>query len=102
MMERILTLLAAACVLLLLAIVAGCTRTVYVDRPVEHRVEVSRPCLEPGDIPGPQLYAMSRLAKGASDGEIILAMREEIAERTDTEALLRGLLTSCVPRADTP
>ena len=87
---------------LLMTLLVGCTRTVYVDRPIAHRVEVSRPCLQPGDVPGAQQYAMSRLAKGASDGEIILAMREEIAERTDTEALLRGLLTSCVSRADTP
>lgn len=91
-----------AILILLMILLVGCTRTVYVDRPVEHRVEVSRPCLRPGDVPAPRQYAMTRLAKGASDGDIILAMREEIAERTDDQALLRGLLTSCVSHADTP
>ncbi len=79
-----------------LALLTGCTRTVYVDRPVEHRVEVSRPCLESSDIPRPPEYAMSLLQPGVSDGDIVLAMRQEIAERADYTGVLVGLLRGCV------
>lgn len=76
--------------------ISGCTRTVYVDRPVEHRVEVSRPCLESSDIPAQPDYAMSLLQPGVSDGDIVLAMRQEIAERADYTGVLVGLLRGCV------
>lgn len=79
-----------------LVLLTGCTRTVYVDRPVEHRVEVSRPCLESSDIPKRPEYAMSLLHPGASDGDIVLAMRQEIAERADYTGVLVGLLGGCV------
>lgn len=81
--------------LVLVLVLAGCTRTVYVDKVVEHRVEVSRPCLEVGDVPGPQAYAMARLEPGVSDGDIVFALRQEIAERVDVEEILRGLLRGC-------
>lgn len=84
------------CVLLIAVSIGGCTRTVYVDRPVEHRVEVSRPCLESSDIPKPPDYAMSLLQPGVSDGDIVLAMRQEIAERADYTGVLVGLLRGCV------
>jgi len=79
-----------------LVLLTGCTRTLYVDRPVEHRVEVSRPCLESSDIPAQPAYAMSTLQQGVSDGDIVLAMRQEIAERTDYTGVLVGLLGGCV------
>jgi len=79
-----------------LVLLTGCTRTVYVDRPVEHRVEVSRPCLESSDIPRPPEYAMGLLQPGVSDGDIVLAMRQEIAERADYTGVLLGLLRGCV------
>jgi len=79
-----------------LVLLTGCTRTLYVDRPVEHRVEVSRPCLESSDIPAQPAYAMSLLQPGVSDGDIVLAMRQEIAERTDYMGVLAGLLMGCV------
>jgi hypothetical protein len=79
-----------------LVLLTGCTRTLYVDRPVEHRVEVSRPCLESSDIPRPPAYAMSQLSPGVSDGGIVLAMRQEIAERADYPGVLQGLLGGCV------
>lgn len=79
-----------------LVLLTGCTRTVYLDRPIEHRVEVSRPCLESSDIPRPPEYAMSLLQPGVSDGDIVLAMRQEIAERADYTGVLLGLLGGCV------
>jgi len=82
-------------VILLVVLLSGCTRTVYVDRAVEHRVEVSRPCLEPSDIPRPPAYAMSQLQRGVSDGGIVLAMRQEIAERADYGSVLVELLRGC-------
>ena len=83
-------------VILLVVLLSGCTRTVYVDRPVEHRVEVSRPCLDTSDIPRPPSYAMGQLHTGVSDGGIVLAMRQEIAERSDYTGVVVELLRGCV------
>lgn len=79
--------------------ISGCTRTVYVDRPIEHRVEVSRPCLQVADVPAPPRYAMARLEPGVSDGQIVLALREEIAERADYQRVLQEVLQGCVSGA---
>lgn len=95
MMERILTLLAACCVLMLLLIVAGCTRTVYVDRPVEHLVEVPVSCLEQDDIPPEPPYAMEAMRPPVDDGAVVLALREEIAQREDYIAAIMALLRGC-------
>jgi hypothetical protein len=81
--------------LLIVLLLTGCTRTVYVDRPIEHRVEVSRPCLESRDIPRPPAYAISQLQPGVSDGGIVLAMRQEIAERADYTGVVVELLRGC-------
>jgi|GEM_PF-3311506 len=81
-----------------LVLLTGCTRTLYVDRPIEHRVEVSRPCLESSDIPAQPAYALAQLQQGVSDGDIVLAMRQEIAERTDYTGVLVGLLGACTQR----
>lgn len=78
------------------AALTGCTRTVYVDRPVEHRVEVARPCLQAEDIPRVPGYALEALRPPVTDGEVILAMREEIAQRSDYQAVLVELLRGCV------
>ena len=77
-------------------VLTGCTRTVYVDKPIEHLMEVSRPCLELSDIPRPPTYAMGQLHPGVSDGAIVLAMRQEIAERVDYTGVVVGLLRGCV------
>lgn len=82
-------------VLLAGLLLTGCTRTVYVDRPVEHRVEVPRPCLHADDIPRAPGYALGALRPPVTDGEVILAMREEIAQRTDYQAVLVELLRGC-------
>jgi hypothetical protein len=76
-------------------ILTGCTRTVYVDRPVEHRVEVARPCLQADDIPRAPGYALEALRPPVTDGEVVLAMREEIAQRSDYQAVLVELLRGC-------
>lgn len=84
-------------VLALAVIVAlsGCTRTVYVDRPVEHRVEVARPCLQPDDIPRAPVYALEALRPPVTDGEVVLAMREEIAQREGYTAALIEVISGC-------
>ena len=82
--------------ILIALLLTGCTRTIYVDRPVEHRVEVSRPCLNTSDIPPAPAYAMSQLQPGVSDGGIVLAMRQEIAERSDYTGVVVELLRGCV------
>lgn len=82
-------------VLLAGLILSGCTRTVYVDRPVEHRVEVPRPCLEPDDIPRQPAYALQALRPPVADGQVVLAMREEIAQRSDYQSVLVELLRGC-------
>lgn len=84
------------CILAALVLLTGCTRTVYVDRPVEHRVEVARPCLQADDIPRAPGYALEALRPPVTDGEVILAMREEIAQRSDYQAVLVELLRGCV------
>lgn len=86
-------------VLLAALLLTGCTRTVYVDRPVEHRVEVPRPCLEPDDIPRQPAYALQALRPPVADGQVVLAMREEIAQREDyTAALLETIRVCLRPR----
>lgn len=82
-------------VLLAGLLLSGCTRTVYVDRPVEHRVEVARPCLQSDDIPRAPAYALEALRPPVTDGEVILAMREEIAQRKAYAQVLSQLLSSC-------
>lgn len=95
MIDRLAAILVIVSVLWFVTLTAGCTRTIYVDKPVESRVEVARPCIEADDIPRPPRYAMSRLEPGVSDGKIILSMREEIAERTDFQRILTGILQGC-------
>lgn len=75
--------------------VSGCTRTVYVDRPVEHLVEVPMRCLEQGDIPPEPLYAMEVMRPPVDDGAVVLGLREEIAQREDYTAALMELLQGC-------
>ena len=79
------------------AALSGCAtpETVFVDRPVEHRTEVSRPCLAPGDIPAAREYATDRLAPGSADGDVILALLEEITERSADQDVLTALLRGC-------
>lgn len=87
--------LSAGIAIVVVLALTGCTRTVYVDRPVEHRVEVARPCLQADDIPRAPGHALEALRPPVTDGEIILAMREEIAQRTDYQAVLVELLRGC-------
>lgn len=96
MIERILTLLAAACVIGLLLIITGCTRTVYVDRPIEVKVQVPTPCLEPGDVPAPMIYPVDQLQPGVSDGDLIGALHGERKLRAKMEDALREVLAGCV------
>jgi hypothetical protein len=79
----------------LIGLCIGCTRTVYIDRPVEVKVPVSAPCLRPGDIPEPLIYPVDALEPGASDGDIVLALLAERDQRRGMEAVLRGLLGGC-------
>ncbi len=81
--------------LLLLALLSGCTRTIYVDRPVEVRIPVLTPCLQPSDIPEPLIYPVEQLQPGASDGDIVLALLAERDQRAGMERVLRGLLGGC-------
>ena len=82
-------------VLVLLALATGCTRTVYIDRPVEVKIPVSAPCLRPGDIPEPLIYPVDQLQQGASDGDIVLALLADRDQRQGMEGVLRGLLGGC-------
>lgn len=84
-----------ALVAVVLMHLVGCTKTAYIEKPVEHRIEVARPCVTAADIPPPPRYALARLQQGVSDGQIIFAMREEIAERTDYQEVLTELLRGC-------
>jgi hypothetical protein len=92
------TLAATAVIVLVLVFVllaTGCTRTVYIDRPVEVKIPVSAPCLRPGDIPEPLIYPVDALEPGASDGDIVLALLAERDQRRGMERVLRGLLGGC-------
>ena len=82
----------------LIGLCISCTRTVYVDRPIEIRIPVSAPCLRPGDIPEPLIYPVDALELGASDGDIVLALLAERDQRAGMERVLRGLLTGCTDR----
>lgn len=82
--------------LAVLVALSGCTRTVYVDRPVEHRVEVARPCLQADDIPRAPAYALQALRPPVTDGEVVLAMREEIAQREALLQVFTQLLSACI------
>lgn len=80
----------------ILAAMAGCTRTVYVDRPVEVKVQVPVSCLEPGDVPPPIEYPMDYLERGASHGDLIGSLDAEAYLREKMEGVLRGVLARCV------
>lgn len=82
--------------------VSGCTRTVYVDRPIEHLVEVPMPCLERGDIPPEPPYAMEAMRPPVDDGAVVFGLREEIAQREGYIAALVELLRGCaaISRSD--
>jgi len=84
------------CALLIAVSIAGCTRTQYVDRPVEVKVRVPAPCLEPGDIPRPMIYPVDRLQPGVSDGDLIGALHGDRLLRVGVEKVLRELLVGCV------
>jgi hypothetical protein len=79
-----------------LVLLTGCTRTVYVDRPVEVKVRVPAPCLEPGDIPAPIIYPVDQLQPGVSDGDLIGALMADREHRGAMEKVLRGVLDGCV------
>jgi hypothetical protein len=83
---------------LLLFLLSGCTRTVYIDRPIETKIEVYKPCIEAGDIPANPLYALSQLNSSDSDGEVILAMRQEIEQRKKFIDILTEMLKSCTQK----
>jgi len=83
------------CALLIAVSIAGCTRTQYVDRPVEVKVRVPAPCLEPGDIPRPMIYPVDRLQPGVSDGDLIGALLADREQRGAMEGVLRGVLEGC-------
>jgi hypothetical protein len=85
--------------IVLLLVVSGCARTVYVDRPVEVKVEVYKPCLEQKDIPKEPIYALSLLQSTSTDGEVILALRREVEERKNVISVLLGLLDYCTKGA---
>ena len=85
--------------IVLLLVVSGCTRTVYVDRPVEVKVEVYKPCLKQEDIPKQPIYALSLLQPTSTDGEVILALRREVEERKNIISVLLGLLDYCTKGA---
>jgi hypothetical protein len=84
-------------ILILMSIILlfGCTRTVYIDRPVEVKVEVYKPCIQTSDIPANPTYALSLLNSRDSDGEVILAMKQEIEERKNFIDILTEILRSC-------
>lgn len=77
-------------------VLSGCTRTVYVDRPIEVRVRVPAPCLKAGDIPAPVIYPVGQLRQGVTDGELIGALYADRAQRDLMERVLRALLQGCV------
>jgi hypothetical protein len=81
--------------LVLVLLLTGCTRTVYVDRPVDVKIPISAPCLRPGDIPPRMIYPVDTLELGASDGDIVLALLAERDQRMGMERVLRGLLSGC-------
>jgi len=83
-------------VIAVLAAMAGCTRTVYVDRPVEVKVQVPVSCLEPRDVPPPIEYPMNHLERGASHGDMIGSLDAEADLREKMEEVLRGVLAKCV------
>ena len=87
---------------LLVILLAGCTNTGYVDRPVEVKVMVPVPCLSPDDVPPPMIYPVDELEPGVSDGEIIGALSAERTQRIETERLLRNLITACIGQGDLP
>jgi hypothetical protein len=80
---------------LLLFLLSGCTRTVYIDRPIETKIEVYKPCLQIDDFPPVPVYALSLLQPEDSDGEVILAMKQEIEERKNFIDILTEILRSC-------
>lgn len=88
--------LSAGIAIVVVLALTGCTRTVYVDRPVEHRVEVSRPCLQADDIPRAPVYALEALRPPVADGQVVLAMREEIAQREGYTAALMEAIRACL------
>lgn len=83
-------------VIAVLAALTGCTRTVYVDRPVEVKVRVPAPCLEPADIPPAMVYPVDQLQPGVSDGDLFLGMLADRDQRAGMEEVLRALLTGCL------
>lgn len=83
---------------LLLFLLSGCTRTVYIDRPVETKIEVPMPCLQLDDFPPVPVYALSLLRSEDSDGEVILAMKQEIEERKNFIDILTEMLKSCTQK----
>ncbi|WP_035527473.1 hypothetical protein [Haliea salexigens] len=81
---------------LLIGVLTGCTRTQYVDRPVEVKVRVPAECLEPGDIPAPMIYPVDQLRPGVSDGDLIGALLADREHCGAMEKVLRGVLAGCV------
>tara|TARA_R110002072_G_scaffold218284_1_gene376017 strand:- start:476 stop:760 length:285 start_codon:yes stop_codon:yes gene_type:complete len=88
------------CALLIAVSIGGCTRTIYVDRPVEVKVRVPAPCLEPGDIPAPMIYPVDQLQPGVSDGDLIGALMADREHRGAMETVLRGVLAGCLSTPD--
>lgn len=83
---------------LLLFLLSGCTRTVYMDRPIETKIEIYKPCLQLNDIPPNPIYALSLLQPEDSDGEVILAMKQEIEQRKKFIDILTEMLKSCTQK----
>jgi len=82
----------------IILIVAGCG---HIDpQPLEIKVPVPVPCLNPADIPEPMIYPVEELEPGVSDGEIIGALMAERTQRVATENLLRNLLIVCIGKVE--
>lgn len=95
MIDKLMTVLIVVCVLAMLAVATGCTRTIYVDRPIEVKVRIPTPCLEPGDIPAPMIYPVDQLQPGVSDGDLIGALLADRGHRKAVEMVLRAALSQC-------
>lgn len=76
--------------------VSACGSVEYVDRPLEVKVPVPVPCVQPGDVPPAPVYPLAHLETGASDGEVIGAMWAEIEQRGAVERQLRAILGACI------
>lgn len=79
----------------LIGLCIGCTRTVYIDRISEVKVPIPVPCVKAEDIPQPMIYKVDQLDSDATDGEIILALFSERAQRKNMQSVLINLISAC-------